>query len=76
MSVEKQNTIDYISEEDGRNVLSISDHLPPAAPSHGAAFFWGCIYLLTLFVFHFVLGCKRRVDHSNPNKIYPRIDDN
>lgn len=28
MSVEKKNIIDYISEKEGKKILSISDHLP------------------------------------------------
>jgi hypothetical protein len=34
MSVEKKNIIDYISEEDGRKVLSISDHLQWGSAYH------------------------------------------
>lgn len=34
MSVEKKNIIDFISEEDGRKVLSISDHLQWGSAYH------------------------------------------
>ena len=34
MSIEKQNTIDYISEESGKKVLSISDYLQWGSASH------------------------------------------
>ena len=40
------------------------------------SFFGGIIYLLTKYLFFILfLGCKQRVAHSNPNKIYPRIDE-
>lgn len=34
MSIESRNTIDFISEEDGSIILTISDHLPWGELSH------------------------------------------
>ena len=34
MSIEKKDVIDYISEENGKKVLSISDHLQWGSTSH------------------------------------------